>query len=99
MQLKQGNSKMEIKIITEKENKLFGRKEFDLELESNSHPSREEVKKLISEKLSSPEENIVVKKIDSKFGSNTFLIRTFVYNSEEEKNKTEPKPKTAKKKE
>ena len=90
---------MQLKVLNEKENNLFGRKELNIQVDSTSFPSHEEVKKSISEKISSPEETIVVKKIGSKFGSNSFLVKTFVYKSEEDKNKTEPKPKVAKKKE
>lgn len=84
---------MDFKITNERKNDLFGRKEFEIHVESNSTPSRDELGKLISEKLSSPVERMVIKKIDSNFGSNTFLIKVFVYNSEDEKNKIEPKKK------
>lgn len=84
---------MDFKIIEEKKNGLFGRREVTAEVEADSSPSKADVQKLISEKMSVPEENIVLKKIGSKFGSSTFTINAFVYKSAEEKNKVEPRPK------
>lgn len=90
---------MNSEILNERKNDLFGRKEFEISLESNTSPSHEEVQKLVSEKVSSPVENLAIKKIGNRFGSNNFLVKVFVYDSEEQKNKIEPKPKAAKKKE
>ncbi|MCK4552941.1 hypothetical protein KAT80_01940 [Candidatus Pacearchaeota archaeon] len=78
-----------MEIINEKENKLFNRKEIQINIEAEITPSHEEAKKLISEKFSTQPENIRIKKILGKFGSKVFEISANIYFSEEEKNKTE----------
>ena len=80
-----------IKILQEKENSLFNRKEIQLSVEAEITPNHEDIKKLISEKFSTKIENIKIKKISGKFGSKTFTITANIYSSEEDKNKTEPK--------
>ena len=81
------------KLIEEKENPLFNRKEVVFEVQAKITPSRTEVEKLISEKFSTQAGNIKIKKIHGKFGSNNFNITSFIYKSEEDKNKIEPKTK------
>ena len=84
---------MDLKIIEEKANPLFNRIEFQFKVQAKIVPSRTEIGKLISEKFSTPLENIEIKKISGKFGSNTFDIRTFIYKSKEDRMSTESKPK------
>ena len=69
---------MDLKIIEEKANPLFNRKELQLKVQAKIIPSRAEIGKLISEKFSTPLENIEIKKISGKFGSNFFDIITFI---------------------
>ena len=78
-----------MEVINEKENKLFNRKEIQINVEAEVTPSHEESKKLISEKFSTQPENIRIKKIAGKFGSKVFEISANIYSSEEEKNKIE----------
>lgn len=75
-----------LKITKEKENPLFKRKEISATIVSEKLPSRNEVAKMLSEKFSQPQDHVKVKKIDGKFGSNTFNIEANVYSSLEEKN-------------
>src|SRR3989344_8010657 len=82
-----------LKIINEKENALFNRKEITVILEEKTTPSRDHVKKMISEKFSTNEENIKIKKILGKFGSKNFKINASIYKSKEDMNNTEPKSK------
>ena len=84
---------MDLKIIEEKANPLFNRKELQLKVQAKIIPSRAEIGKLISEKFSTPLENIEIKKISGKFGSNSFDIITFIYESKEDRMSTESKPK------
>ena len=84
---------MELKITTEKENALFGRKEVAGTIESEITPSRVDTLKTLSEKFKVPEGNIKIKGINGKFGSKTFQIEANIYSSEEEKDKTELKKK------
>lgn len=80
---------MQFNIKSEKENKLFNRKEVEVELEADMTPSQEEVKNLVAEKLSTQPENIRIKKIAGKFGSKVFAVSANVYDSEENLKKTE----------
>ena len=94
MQLKRDNSKMEnFKVIEQKENPLFNRKEIQFNVQANITPSRMEIGKLISEKFSTQIENIKIKEIHGRFGSKTFKVTTFIYKSEQDKDKLEIKKK------
>jgi len=81
------------KVTEEKENPLFNRKEISFEVKANITPNRLETLKFVSEKFSSPIENIKIKGINGKFGSNIFSGSVFIYNSEEDKNGVEIKKK------
>lgn len=82
---------MALKILKEKENPLFNRKEMSFELSAEITPSHKEVEELISKKLGIPEESIKIKKIAGKFGSKDFIIDANVYESKEHKHKIEKK--------
>jgi len=81
------------KIIEEKENPLFRRKEIKASMDSEVSPSEAEVLKNLSEKFSAPAENIKIKKISGKFGSKNFTITANIYSSLKDKELTEPKSK------
>jgi len=81
------------KILNEKENPLFSRKEIQVSVEAEITPSHLNVEKLISEKFSIPVEKIKIKKISGKFGSKTFIITANIYSSKEDKNKIESEKK------
>jgi len=76
-------------VISEKENKLFSRKEIEAEVGAEVTPRLVEMNKLLSEKFSVLPENIRIKKIAGKFGSKTFAISANIYNSKEDLKKTE----------
>jgi ribosomal protein S24E len=84
------------KILNEKENLLFNRKEIQVSVEANVTPSKVEVEKLITEKLSTQAEKIKIKNILGRFGSKVFTINVNVYTSKEDKDKNEPKSKKEK---
>ncbi|MEN7982047.1 MAG: hypothetical protein ABFQ65_01210 [Nanoarchaeota archaeon] len=84
---------MDLKIIEEKENLLFNRKEIKLEIESNITPSHVDVKKLISEKYSINSENIKINYIKGKFGVKKFLVLAKIYKSKKDKDNFEIKTK------
>jgi len=69
------------------------RNEIKVLIEASITPSFQDSEKHISEKFSKPIENIVIKKVEGKFGSNTFLIHSYIYDSKEAKEQTEPKKK------
>jgi len=76
-------------ILEEKENPLFNRKEINFSIDAEITPSHVDTRKIISEKFSTPEENIRIKNILGKFGSKTFTISTNIYASEQDKLDTE----------
>ena len=82
-----------LELKEEKENLLFNRKESRFEIQAKVTPSRANIGKLISEKSSVPIDNIEIKKIIGKFGSNFFEITAFIYDSKEDRMSTEKKPK------
>ena len=81
------------KILRERENLLFKRREIEASVEAEVTPSGTDAEKLISEKFSIQPENMKIKKISGKFGSKTFTITANIYNSKEDKDNTEPKSK------
>tara|TARA_Y100000031_G_scaffold123554_1_gene138925 strand:+ start:109 stop:504 length:396 start_codon:yes stop_codon:yes gene_type:complete len=81
------------KVIEQKENPLFNRKEIQFNVQANITPSRIEIGKLISEKFSTQIKNIKIKEIHGRFGSKTFKVNTFIYKSEQDKDKLEIKKK------
>ena len=85
-----------LKIIHEKENNLFNRREIQIKINSKVTPKKAETEETISEKFSVPKENIKIIKILGKFGSNDFLIVANLYKSKEDKEKTEAKSKKEK---
>jgi ribosomal protein S24E len=84
---------MELEIIKEKENPLFGRKEIIGSIETPVTPSKNEVESLIVQKFSTQPEMISLKGIHGKFGSKSFMVNANIYSSSEEKKKAEPKKK------
>ncbi len=84
------------KILNEKENLLFKRKEVQASIEAEITPNKSEVEKLISEKFSTQAENIKIKNILGKFGSKVFTINANIYASREDRDKNTPKSKKEK---
>lgn len=74
-----------LKTNKENENPLFKRKEIILEINSTSAPSYEETLEFLSKKYSTQPENIRVKSIKGKFGSQDFTITANLYDSEQNK--------------
>jgi len=87
-----------MQILKDTKNDLFKRREIKIILPSEKTPSYAEVSKLLSEKFSSGEENIVISKVKGRFGAKTSLVEASIYDSKEDKEKTERKPKEKKEK-
>lgn len=85
-----------VKIIEDKKNELFNRREIKLELEADVTPSKVDALKVVVEQIKVAEENVAIKNVLGKFGSNVFNIVAFVYDSKEDKEKIEPKKKKQK---
>jgi ribosomal protein S24E len=75
---------MDIKITNQTENKLFSRKEVSFEIKHNneSTPSRKDIMNYFAVKLKSPVQNIIIKKISSKFGYSNSNGLIYAYDSE-----------------
>ena len=84
---------MTLKILEEKNNPLFNRKEIIAALESETTPSRSHVLELLSKNFSVPMENIKIKSVKGKFGTRNFTIEANIYNSAKDKDAIELKKK------
>lgn len=85
-------------IIQDKKNNLLHRQEIIIALEQKAIPSNTEVKKILAEQFKADEENIVIEKIGSKFGSRKFEISAKIYEDSESKEKYETLTKKERKK-
>jgi len=86
-----------IKIIEEKENNVFKRREIKAEIHASKAPSKEEISDLIAKEFSVEKQTIVIENIHGKFGSPFFFIFAKIYGSVQDKDKVEPKSKKDKK--
>jgi len=78
---------MESRILEQKENKFFNRKEVKIILEAGKNPGFEDAATAVAEQLKADKENIFVKKIKGKFGRDTFLISAEIYKNKEDRDK------------
>ena len=78
-----------LKIISQKENPLFKRKEIEAEFDSEVSPRREDLAKLVAHKFSSNAEGIMIKRVVGKFGSKTFSLAANIYSDKQTKNSVE----------
>lgn len=85
-----------MKILEEKQNPLFPRKEILAELESETSPQESEVIEALATLTKSVPESIKIRNILGKFGTNLFKVNAFIYSSPEDKNKIEMKTKKEK---
>jgi ribosomal protein S24E len=83
----------DIKVVQEKTNHLFKRKEVKLKIKTQVTPSHDEARKIVAQKFSKSEQNIRIKNILGKFGSKKFIITANIYESEKDKLDTEGKSK------
>ncbi len=84
------------KILHQKENPLFNRKEVEVSIEANVAPKMQEAEEFIAKHFTSHHENIKIIKIKGNFGSKRFIITAKIYHTKEDKDKTEPKSKKGK---
>ena len=85
-----------MEIIKDIKNDLLKRRELKIILPADKTPSYADISKMFAEKFNSNEENIVVTTVRGRFGASTFLIEARIYDSKEDKEKTERKPKEKK---
>lgn len=84
---------MTLKILEEKHNPLFKRKEVKAVIESEITPSRTNILELLSKKFSVSPEHIKIIGIKGSFGVKSFNIEANIYSSEGEKDAVELKKK------
>jgi ribosomal protein S24E len=89
---------MDLKIIRKQDNPLLSRTEIQAESSffNESTPKKEDIKKKISTMEKADEKLVVIKNICNDFGTGKADVLTYVYKSEEELKKTEPKKKEKK---
>ena len=80
---------MELKMVSENENPLFGRREVVYIAPSSPTPSREKVVQAIADKCKCAKECVVVDCIDQRFGKKSVEVRAKVYKSAEDAKRTE----------
>jgi ribosomal protein S24E len=84
---------MTIKVLTERENHLFNRKEVKLQVHSQSSPSYKEVEEFCAKHFNTSEDAVKIKTLKGKFGSKEFVANVNIYKSKHEKDKIERKTK------
>ncbi|MFH1290287.1 MAG: hypothetical protein ABIH92_02655 [Nanoarchaeota archaeon] len=85
-------------ILKDTKNSLLKRREIQFTLESSSNPGFKGSKQAISRGTKAQEDNIAIKFVKNNFGANEFLVEAFIYDSKEDKERIEPKPKAKKNK-
>jgi ribosomal protein S24E len=73
-----------VKVIEEKQNPLFKRKEVSLEVTQETVPSNDEARKIVCSEFKCDNSLVRIRKIDSKFGSSCFNVIADIYDSKEE---------------
>jgi ribosomal protein S24E len=87
-----------MKIVNEKDDKLFSRKEALLELEfSGKTPSKDEVKNVVSDFLKVNKDLLIIKNIKQRYGANIVNILAYTYKDLNSLNKFEKINKKVKK--
>lgn len=82
---------MELKIVSNKENALMGRKEiaFLLRHDGETTPSRVQVRQLLASEVGSKTENVVIDAMESEYGRGQTRGTARAYRSADEARKTE----------
>jgi len=87
-----------MEIVSQKNNPLLHREEIIVKIESDVIPSKIEITKQIAELTKKTEENVVIGRVDSKFGNKTFEVDAKIYDNTESRDKYETIPRKVKKK-
>ena len=82
-----------MKVIKDFRNDLLKRREVEMVIEADNNPGFSESGNRITKEFNVALDNVAVKAIRGKFGSNEFLIEAFIYDSVSDLEKIEPKPK------
>lgn len=85
-----------MEIVKETKNDLLKRKEILFKLDSDSNPGFETARKTLADKMKVEDDKIAIKFVKNNFGTHSFIVEAFVYNSKEDKERIEPKVKPKK---
>ena len=85
-----------MEIISDTRNPLLKRRETISAIQSESNPGFEISKKKIADKFKTDVDNVVIKSLKNNFGANSFLVDALIYDSVQDKEYVEPKPKAKK---
>jgi len=80
-----------MEILEEKNNNVLKRKEIKIIVEAGKNPTLDEAVEIVAKEFKAEKDNVVIKQVKGKFGRNTFLISSFIYDSKEDKEAIEPK--------
>ncbi len=83
---------MEMKILTNKKNALLNRQEVIAEEDGKTVPSKAQVREKLAALLNISTEQIVITKIESKYGSHKSVISANAYDNKENMKKNEGMP-------
>ncbi len=76
-----------MKIVEQKQNPLLKRQEVKILVESEKNPTYPEAKEVIANEFKGNKDNILIRKVKGKFGTNTFLVSAEIYETKEDKEK------------
>jgi ribosomal protein S24E len=82
---------MKINIIRQEKNSVFNRQEIIAEVEEKITPKRTEVQEKLAAALNIPKSQVVIIKMDTRFGTNKLTIEARAYDSEETMKSVEAK--------
>lgn len=85
-----------MKILKQRENPLFNRKEIEIIIETDIAPKISQAEQFVAKEFSSHADNIKIRKIKGRFGSKNFIITANIYNSKEDRENIEKDKKTKK---
>lgn len=86
-----------MEIISDSANNVLKRREIKVITQQQNTPSFSSAEEIVSKKFNTPQEQIAIKRVEGKFGRDTFLIEAFIYDSAKDKSLIEPKKKEKKK--
>lgn len=82
---------MEVKIKSKKKNELLKRVDVIAEVEEKTTPPKTQLREKLSALLNTPKENIVIQKVETKFGSSHATIYATAYDDANTLKKIESK--------
>lgn len=85
-----------MEITQDTKNPLLKRREIQFTVESQSNPGFAGTRQMLVEKFKANEESIAVKYVKNNYGTRTFRVEAFIYDTPEDKLRVEQKAKKKK---